>query len=712
MAGETTIIQGGTFINLALIIMLTPIFSSFILMFIRYLEIKKNKEIHGVPVYSALLGIGSLLVSFLFSVAMAIMYFTGEYGSDSEHLTTIVADAEMIVGTNFKFGLMIDPLSVLMTLLLGVIAFLIHLYAYEYMDHGEPEVTRFYAFLNFFTGSMFGFILSGNLFMSFIWWEMLGVSSYFLIGYYWKKDSARRAGTKAFLYNKVGDVAFMVAIFLILILPENTERTLDYHLLAELSIPAKELLLPGILLFGAAIGKSSQFPLFGWLPEAMEGPTPVSALLHSSTMVKAGLYLMIRNFAVLYDIHNFHATLPVVDPMAAATFVLFIGTVTAFMGASMATVSTDFKRILAFSTISQLGYIAMAIGAGGKTAAFYHLISHATFKSLLFLCAGSVIHGSGLTDIRTMGGLYRKMKYTMAATFFGLFGLSGFPFISSGFFSKDAVLLAVEKSSVPYAEVYYIVGVFTAFLTAFYSTRLFIEVFFGKTKDGMDKKFDTKNSNPHESGKYILTALISLSVLVILESLMWAISTYGGITFFLTEEWLAEMLGVHGHAFEWSGAFTSFGVVTLGYLLGLYLYQWNPSARDLLKKPLGWMGTIAENRFGIDILINWISMGIVVKYISPAFAAVDEKVIDEYLINTVISQQIGLGSAELADTIDQDYIDGAVNATWRSTRYIGRVFRKLQTGLTGNYAQYMAVGLVLLLALVTVLNEFGLANLY
>ncbi len=718
MAAESsTIVTGGEFVNLALVIILAPIISAFILIFIRYFEVKKHKHLHSVPIYTAILGVGSLLVSFVTSITMLVMYFFGEYGMEAEHTTIIVGEAPMILGTNFKFGVMIDPLSVLMTLLLGVIGFLVHFYAFEYMSHGEPEVTRFYAFLNFFTGSMFGFILSGNLFMSFIWWEMLGVSSYFLIGYYWKKDPARRAGTKAFLYNKVGDVAFMVAIFLILILPENTERTLDYPALAELHIPAQSLVLPGILLFGAAIGKSSQFPLFGWLPEAMEGPTPVSALLHSSTMVKAGLYLMIRNFGLIYEVEDFEAILPEVDPMAAASFILLIGTLTAFMGASMATVATDFKRILAFSTISQLGYIAMAIGAAGKTAAFYHLLSHATFKSLLFLSAGAVIHNSGgLKDIRDMGGLKKDMPVAMGATFIGLFGLSGFPFLSSGFFSKDAVLLAVETSKVPFAEVYYWVGVFTAFLTAFYSVRLFLEVFYGKNEDGSPKKFDTMESQPYEPSVFkspMLIALVVLSALVVIESIFWGVTTYFKLNLFLSEEWLAEYLGVHGEPFSWSSAFVSIGAVVIGYALGVYLYNYNPAARKAFRgKALGWMGTIAEKRFGMDMLISWIAMDVTVKRVSPALAAVDERIIDEYLINTVVSQQLALGSAELADTFDQEYIDGAVNGTWKVVRYIGRQFRKLQTGLTGNYAQYMAVGFVLLLFAVTILNELGLANFY
>lgn len=699
-------ISDPSLIGMTAAIFLVPFLTSVILIAIRYFEDVRGKKIEKPPLYSAILGIGSLLISLALSIVVALQYFT-KYATGAEEITVVEGKWDMIMGTNFHWGIMLDPLGVLMTLVLAVIASAIHIYSYEYMKHGEPEVTRFFSFMNFFTGSMFGFILAGNLFTSFIFWEMLGVSSYFLIGYYWYKPVAAAAAKKAFLYNKVGDVSFMVAIIFTYMNPSNLEKSVDYTYLATLHIPVQQLVLPGLLLFGAAVGKSAQFPLLGWLPEAMEGPTPVSALLHSSTMVKAGLFLLIRNFAIYYDVTDFHAHLPHVD-VAAATVVAWIGITTALLGGLMAMTSIDIKRILAFSTISQLGYIATAIGSGAKSAAFYHIISHATFKSLLFLTAGAVILNTHHTqDIRKMGGLGRHMKLTFFAMATGLFGLSGFPFLSPGFYSKDAIIYASEISAIPGHTVIYWIGVFTAFLTAFYSTRMLVLVFLGKPR------YNKEEIHPHEAGWFVLGPLLTLSSLVIIEGLYWMLNSLFGVAKigFLSEEWLGEFLGVHGAEFTVGSTLMSVVFVLLGYFVGWLLYLGKP---ELLPKIRSWNLTLTiekviNNRFGLDMFLYWLAEGPGMA-IGDFFKNYGDAPIDKYIIDGLFRD----GSLEVAsasDYTDRNIVDGAVNETWKFFRNSAKLLRPLQNGLTGFYAKIMIGAFTLVLVSLNVLTMMGIITL-
>jgi NADH-quinone oxidoreductase subunit L len=702
-----TIIENSTLTTATWLIILVPIISSFFLTALRYYEVRKGKKIEHPPLYTILFGVGSLFISLILTLWVFVSYFTGPYVDEYQ---TIEHSYTMIPGTRFEYGIMLDPLSMLMTLALAVIATAIHVYAIEYMKHHEPEVTRFYAFMNFFTGSMFGFILSNNLFHSFIFWELLGVSSYFLIGHYWQKPEAASAAKKAFLYNKVGDVMFLFAIFMALINQTGpmATRTLNYTELRVISSTFDQLglALIAVFLFGAAIGKSSQFPLFGWLPEAMEGPTPVSALLHSSTMVKAGLYLILRGFFFIFnqDLYGRAFELAQQDYLflLAPDIIAWVGIITALMGALMASVSFDFKRILAFSTISQLGYIAVAVGAGGKAAGFFHLLSHATFKSLLFLCAGAVIHNTYNTkDIRNMGDLARHMKVTFAATAIGLFALSGFPFISSGFYSKDAVLLSVEKSALTGHMGIFIIGIFTAFITAFYSVRLLLLVFYGKPR------FDKNKVIPHESSAVMKYPLIFLGSLVVIQSIYWAISTLAGAHWFFSEHWFADVLGVAGHDFSISKALISTGVVLAGYAVG-YMFYKNPN--NVEKTIWGPFQSVIEKRFYLDISIYWTVDHIFIP-IGDIFKEYGDRTIDRFVIDRIFRDGT-LQAADFSDKVDQRGIDGVVNGSWKFFVRFAKLLRPIQNGLTGSYARYMIVGIVVILMAFNIYNMITTTPLF
>lgn len=680
-------------IMLTLAIVIIPMIAAVILLAIRFLEVKGRMQVS--PFRAALIGNISILLSTILSATVLSLYFSNYvHGVQTPY---IEGSWEFIAGTKLEWAFVLDPLSTIMATLLGIIALMIHFYAYDYMRHGEEEVTRFFAFLNFFTGSMWGFIYAGNLLNSLIFWELLGVSSYFLIGYYWHKPSASAAAMKAFLYNKVGDVGFLVGIFLTY---GKTDGDLSYAHMAELihkgELSAAALAVPALLIFIAAVGKSSQFPLFGWLPEAMEGPTPVSALLHSSTMVKAGLLLLMRNFLLFYEVHDFHVALPEVE-IAPATIVAWIGVHTALMGALMAMTSTDIKRILAFSTISQLGYIASAIGAGGISPAFFHLVSHATFKSLLFLCAGAVIHNlHHVQDIRQMGGLRRHMPKTAFAMGVGLIALAGFPF-TSGFVSKDAVILSIENSSIPGHAYLAWVGIATAFITAFYSTRMFYMVFLG------EERYDKEKIVPHPTSTIMVIPLLVLAGLVIIESIWFSI---GFIMMLAGQErtdllnfegFLGDMFGAHASTEgALNGAIISAVVVILGMGLAWYMYAINPNARESLRSTLKPVEDFINNRFGVDIAIFWFVNNVALP-VGNAFKAFDQQVIDG-MVN-FFGRTASLAIADLSDQFDQKIIDGAVNGSATSIKFAAKRLRNLQDGIVGDYAKYMilAVGALMLI---------------
>src|SRR6266550_4617582 len=426
----------------------------------------------------------------------ALVVFSGLHSLDETQRQVALRGVEWIKAGGFavRFGLLVDPLSVTMVLFVTGVGALIHLYSIGYM-HGQERFTRFFTYLNLFAFSMLVLVLAGNYLFLFLGWEGVGLCSYLLISFWFERPSAARAGKKAFVTNRVGDFGFMLAMFLIF----SHLGTLD--ILSALSsaphLAESTATAVALLLYLAAAGKSAQGPLFVWLPDAMEGPTPVSALIHAATMVTAGVYLLVRS-------HPFLEHGP-----AAGDVVAWVGALTALVAATIALVNFDIKRVLAYSTISQLGYMFLAVGVGAYTAAIFHMVTHAFFKALMFLGAGSVMNGmEDEQDMRWMGGLKKYMPVTAMTFIVGWLAIAGiFPF--AGFWSKDEILGATwVTGTVNGHQILWGIGALTAFLTAFYMTRQVRLVFFGE-----ERWHDRLHHNPHESPKVMTMPLVVLAVL-------------------------------------------------------------------------------------------------------------------------------------------------------------------------------------------------------
>jgi NADH-quinone oxidoreductase subunit L len=381
------------------------------------------------------------------------------------------------------FSLYLDPLSVLMMFVVAVVALCVQVYSLSYM-HGDMRFDHYYALLSLFSFSMLGLVLSANLLMTFVFWELVGLCSYLLIGFWFDRDAASRAANKAFIVTRLGDLGFLLAIALLFI----KTGTLDIVELSHLNVSGAVVTAAALLLFVGAMGKSAQFPLHVWLPDAMEGPTPVSALIHAATMVAAGVYLVARNYFLFAGI----------EPRV---YILAIGVVTAMMSAGIALFQRDIKKVLAFSTISQLGFMMAALGAGDQAIGMFHLTTHAFFKALLFLAAGAVVHAAHSLDIFEMGGLAKKMPWTAALFGIGALAIAGFPG-TGGFFSKDAIIHVVDKNGPQW--VYYAL-LATAFVTAFYIFRVYFRVFFGE----QGKVYE----DVHEADARMLVPMALLAVL-------------------------------------------------------------------------------------------------------------------------------------------------------------------------------------------------------
>ena len=442
---------------------------------------------------SGYLATAAITASFVVGLAAAIPFFAG--GEEGHQV--MLWEWMPAIGANFELHW--DPLAALMTLVVTGVGSLIHLYAIGYM-HADRRFSRFFVYLNLFAASMLTLVLAGNYAMLFVGWELVGLCSYLLISFWFDRPSAAAAGKKAFIVNRIGDLGFMIAL-LIMFAAFHTlsfSGVLDRapEVLNETTATAIALLF----LVGAA-GKSAQIPLYVWLPDAMEGPTPVSALIHAATMVTAGVYVIARS-AVVFEIS------PVAGPVVAT-----VGALTALMAATIALAQTDIKRVLAYSTISQLGYMFLAVGAAGHVAAVFHLVTHAFFKALLFLAAGSVIHAmNSEQDMRKMGGLRKHMPVTFATMAIGTVTIAGFPPLA-GFWSKDEILGVVFARG-GWFSVLWVIGLVTALITAFYMTRQLVLVFLG------EPRWDPNDLQPHESPRLMTIPLIMLAGLSVVGGLI------------------------------------------------------------------------------------------------------------------------------------------------------------------------------------------------
>jgi NADH-quinone oxidoreductase subunit L len=555
-----------------------------------------------------------------------------------------------------SLALRADPLSSLMTLVVSGVGFLIHVYSVGYMAEDE-RFTRFFTYLNLFAFSMLLLVLGNNFLVLFVGWELVGLCSYLLIGFWFEREAPADAGKKAFLVTRIGDFGFALGVMLIFV----TFGTLNFDQVFE---HAPEVLAVGstvataitLLLFMGAVGKSAQIPLYVWLPDAMEGPTPVSALIHAATMVTAGIYMVARTH-VLFEL----------APLSMSV-VAWIGVLTAFFAATMALVQNDLKRILAYSTISQLGYMFVGVGVGAYGAGIFHLTTHAFFKALLFLSAGSVMHAlSGELNIQKMGGLKDKIPWTYRTFLVGALALSGFPFFS-GFFSKDEILWKAYENA---GLALWLVGIVTAFMTAFYSFRAVFVPFWGPSR--LDKKVAY---HIHESPRVMIVPLVILAVLAFLGGYMGLPHFLGGSA---VEGFLSPVFAEGAHHAAEAGAnaanvglevaFLGISVVVAlaGIGLAYFMYVARPTLPVNLAKSLGPLYTLLSNKYYID----------------------------EIYMAVVVNPLKGLASW-LARVFDARGIDGLVNGIAAFFGWSGQTTRKVQTGSVRNYALSILLGVVVL----------------
>jgi len=612
------------------------------------------------PRLSSLISIGAVALSFIFSFIVLVTVLGNPVTSEFK------INWLDLPGFKVEAGMLIDPLTSVMLMVVTIVSMLVQIYSVGYMA-GDPRFARYFSFLSLFTFSMLGLVLSNSFFEIFIFWELVGLTSYLLIGFWFEKKTASDAGKKAFITTRTGDLAFLVGIFLL----TTTVGTLNFqeafHQVESGAISSGLLTLSAILIFGGAVGKSAQFPLHVWLPDAMEGPTPVSALIHAATMVAAGVYLVARLMSI------YALSVP------ASLVVAIIGAFTAFLAASIALVQNDIKRVLAYSTISQLGYMIMALGLGGYTAGTFHLMTHASFKALLFLGAGSVIHSMHTNDIWEMGGLYLKMRTTAITFILGSLSLAGI-FPLSGFWSKDEILLLAWNKS----PIFALVGLAVAFMTAFYMFRLCFIAFYGKARD--QHKFE----HAHESPKVMTVPLVILAFLSIFAGwvgIPWLSKGYSSFVY-------------HHEVHHLEPNFILMIVATLVALSGIYLayviYYKGTISAERLKNRFSSIHKLLYNKYYFDELYNAIIIRPLFKLADFLFKKFDLGVID-WLVNAAGNFTMFLSWFwELFDTY---IVDGAVNGLGYVVRGTGAGIRRVQTGQLQNYAFIIFFGIVLIILL-------------
>jgi len=579
---------------------------------------------------------GAVAVSFVLSVVALVLLL---HHSNRE-ITVRLFDWIPVGTLHVPAALLVDPLSITMCLFVTGVSALIHLYSVGYM-HGEKDFRKFFLYLNLFVFSMLLLVLANNLPLTFVGWEGVGACSYWLVSYYFTRDSAASAGKKAFLYNRVGDVGLLLAMFLIF----GHAHTLTYlnvfHVAGTLSPTVATLTVLALLL--GATGKSAQIPLFNWLPDAMEGPTPVSALIHAATMVTAGVYLLVRMSPVL-----------TMSPDGRATIAI-IGGATAFVAATIATAQKDIKKVLAFSTVSQIGYMVLAVGVGAYSAAIFLMVAHAFYKALLFLGAGSVIHSlNGEQDLRKMGGLQKYLPLTFPTFLVAWLSISGIPPFS-GFFAKGDVLTKVFEHNKPL----WVLGVLTAILTAYYMSRLFVLTFRGTERF----REVTKGHDPHESPWVMTLPLVVLAVLSVLGGLLnlpWAHSS--------------SLAGFLDPTFGFVPAVATSSTVA----------QWGLALVDVVAAVLGllaafsiWRGVSESPRFEssfFEHVWHW----------------------DDFY-DDVIGRPLTRAAQYSDDVIEPKVLDGAVTGVAVATRRSAEGLRKVQSGFVRQYALAMVLGVAVII---------------
>ncbi len=611
--------------------------------------------------------ITGVAISFVMSVLVfKDVIFDGAAVYNQAVYTWMVSD-----GIRFEIGFLIDSLTAVMLVVVTFVSLMVHIYTIGYM-HDDPGYQRFFSYISLFTFSMLMLVMSNNFLQLFFGWEAVGLVSYLLIGFWFKRETAIYANLKAFLVNRVGDFGFILGIAAVLMY----FNSLDYQdvfdaapALAGLTIeiiPGSEwslLTVIGILLFVGAMGKSAQVPLHVWLPDSMEGPTPISALIHAATMVTAGIFMVAR-MSPIYELTE-----------TALSFILVIGAITALFMGLLGIIQNDIKRVIAYSTLSQLGYMTVALGVSAYSAGIFHLMTHAAFKALLFLAAGSVIIAMHHEqDIRKMGGLKKYMPITYWCMLIGSLALIGFPGFS-GFFSKDAIIEAVHASQIPGAGFAYFAVVLGVFITAFYSFRMFFLVFHGKER--MDEH---TREHLHESPRVVTWPLIALAVPSVIagaffiEPMLFA-GMFGDAINVKPEHDVLAQLGEH---YTGIGGFLAHGVMALPFLLAMagvataaFFYLKRPDIPAMIKNRLSLVYKVLENNYGFDAF-------------NDSFFAGGSRKLGRLLSN--------IGDTKLIDGL-------LVNGTAKSVGWISSKIRYVQTGYLYHYAFAMIVGLLALISL-------------
>ena len=595
--------------------------------------------------------LATLATAASFAVTVAVYFdMLGRSAEERSHVVTLFQ--WIPVGTlQIDLAFLADPLSVTMALFVTGIGSLIHLYAVGYM-HGDPKFSKFFLYLNLFVFSMLMLVLGENLLVTFLGWEGVGACSYFLISFWHTRDSAAVAGKKAFVTNRIGDWGVMTAIFVAF----STVGSVSYGAINkaahEGSISKAAISAIAMLLFVGACGKSAQLPLYFWLPDAMEGPTPVSALIHAATMVTAGVFLMTRVGPVLVESYGW-----VPDTVAA------VGAATALFAATIAVAQNDIKRVLAYSTVSQLGFMFLAIGSGAFVAAIFHMVTHAFFKALLFLGSGSVIHGMHHEqDMRKMGALRVAMPVTAFTFIIGWLAIAGVPPFA-GFWSKDEILLYVYADN----RFLYAVGMLTALLTAYYMTRQVFMVFFGQARwhDASADHGAHGDFKPHESPRVMLIPLVVLAVLSVVGGGMQL--PFSKNLHFL-EHWLEPVVEESERKISSTWAYENKYV-----LLGV----------------------------AVIVALAGIALSLAV-YAKRRLPAVEPRVLENaWYYDATVARLVGGPGKSAFDGItrfDARVVDGAVNGAGAVARHLGGLVRRSQTGFVRAYAALIAVGAVALLA--------------
>ncbi len=623
------------------LIFLLPVFSFVIISFFVRPFVKQESRVAGYITITAITG--SLTLSlWALSAVMAAPH----------HELSVPDISWLVIGNlNIHLGLMMDSLTAVMLVVVTVVSLMIQIYSQGYM-RGDPGYHRYYAWMSLFTASMLGLVLADNLLFLFVFWEGVGLCSYLLIGFWFHRPAAANAAKKAFIVTRLGDFGFLAAI-LLLFAHTRTFDIAELHSLAITGVLAGTTLTwAAIGIFSGAMGKSAQFPLHVWLPDAMEGPTPVSALIHAATMVAAGVFLVARTF-------------PLFEHSAEAlTTVAIIGGVTAIFAASMGLVMTDIKRVVAYSTISQLGYMMLGLATGGVAIGIFHLFNHAFFKALLFLGAGSVNHSTGTFDMRLMGGLRKVMPWTYTTFVIAALSLAGI-WPLSGFWSKDEILAkALEKQ-----PILFVLALITVFMTAFYIFRVVFLTFGGEYRGGSPEA----HGHPHESPPVMVMPMVVLAVLAVVSG-FWNVT--GHFSAFMghgeTHSFVEGLFGMLTHSLPW----ISMIMAGLGILLAYAMYsaKWLSAER---------IGSIFKPFYILFLRKYWF---------------------DELYENVIVKISLIGGLFAGLQQIDTYGVDGVVNGVANGAMAGGRAIRRAQTGQLQLYGLVIGIGI---LAIAICLYLFG-----